>query len=157
MPMPGNKVAVDSLLLGGDLARHLGIHARAQRVEPGSHRLPRLAHARVVALQDGMHRVALQGRETQVAVQLAHQALDAVGPLGRRGGSVAHPHRPAADADDDSRPERRGERSEEHTSELQSQSNLVCRLLLEKKKNSIYRYSTLRSSLPCESEDCSTA
>src|SRR5688572_32407667 len=30
-----------------------------------------------------------------------------------------------------------GSRSEEHTSELQSQSNLVCRLLLEKKKNSI--------------------
>src|SRR5688572_32617856 len=28
-------------------------------------------------------------------------------------------------------------RSEEHTSELQSQSNLVCRLLLEKKKNHI--------------------
>src|SRR5205085_10297288 len=28
----------------------------------------------------------------------------------------------------------RAERSEEHTSELQSQSNLVCRLLLEKKK-----------------------
>src|SRR2546430_8314236 len=30
---------------------------------------------------------------------------------------------------------RAGARSEEHTSELQSQSNLVCRLLLEKKKN----------------------
>src|SRR2546430_8277904 len=28
-------------------------------------------------------------------------------------------------------------RSEEHTSELQSQSNLVCRLLLEKKKNKL--------------------
>src|SRR2546430_7643046 len=28
-------------------------------------------------------------------------------------------------------------RSEEHTSELQSQSNLVCRLLLEKKKHSV--------------------
>src|SRR2546427_8213625 len=28
----------------------------------------------------------------------------------------------------------RDKRSEEHTSELQSQSNLVCRLLLEKKK-----------------------
>src|SRR5205085_5878237 len=28
-------------------------------------------------------------------------------------------------------------RSEEHSSELQSQSNLVCRLLLEKKKNII--------------------
>src|SRR2546427_7040320 len=31
-------------------------------------------------------------------------------------------------------PDRRPSRSEEHTSELQSQSNLVCRLLLEKKK-----------------------
>src|SRR2546430_11473241 len=31
-----------------------------------------------------------------------------------------------------------GTRSEEHTSELQSQSNLVCRLLLEKKKNKEY-------------------
>src|SRR2546427_5606339 len=30
-------------------------------------------------------------------------------------------------------------RSEEHTSELQSQSNLVCRLLLEKKKNQTRR------------------
>src|SRR5256886_10369373 len=30
-----------------------------------------------------------------------------------------------------------GHRSEEHTSELQSQSNLVCRLLLEKKKKTI--------------------
>src|SRR2546427_5917742 len=29
-------------------------------------------------------------------------------------------------------------RSEEHTSELQSQSNLVCRLLLEKKKKKMY-------------------
>src|SRR5256885_12701236 len=29
------------------------------------------------------------------------------------------------------------ERSEEHTSELQSPCNLVCRLLLEKKKNSL--------------------
>src|SRR2546430_3478608 len=46
------------------------------------------------------------------------------------------------------------ERSEEHTSELQSQSNLVCRLLLEKKKKtkkhslspitSIVRISVLR-------------
>src|SRR5256885_2987573 len=34
-------------------------------------------------------------------------------------------------------------RSEEHTSELQSPCNLVCRLLLEKKKKK-YRISTLR-------------
>src|SRR2546430_11224028 len=33
-------------------------------------------------------------------------------------------------------PDRGASRSEEHTSELQSQSNLVCRLLLEKKKKS---------------------
>src|SRR2546430_8960252 len=40
-------------------------------------------------------------------------------------------------------------RSEEHTSELQSQSNLVCRLLLEKKK--IRRTDRLRtrSGQPC--------
>src|SRR2546427_4850750 len=31
------------------------------------------------------------------------------------------------------------QRSEEHTSELQSQSNLVCRLLLEKKKRIVAR------------------
>src|SRR2546430_7498050 len=31
-------------------------------------------------------------------------------------------------------------RSEEHTSELQSQSNLVCRLLLEKKKRILDKY-----------------
>src|SRR2546427_5032433 len=36
---------------------------------------------------------------------------------------------------DSRRARRASDRSEEHTSELQSQSNLVCRLLLEKKKN----------------------
>src|SRR2546430_7927222 len=34
-------------------------------------------------------------------------------------------------------------RSEEHTSELQSQSNLVCRLLLEKKKTNDVRNSNV--------------
>src|SRR2546430_11110255 len=34
-------------------------------------------------------------------------------------------------------------RSEEHTSELQSQSNLVCRLLLEKKKKNICQSSRI--------------
>src|SRR2546430_13523758 len=40
--------------------------------------------------------------------------------------------RPGSSSSDRHRP--RTPRSEEHTSELQSQSNLVCRLLLEKKK-----------------------
>src|SRR5205085_12437511 len=40
----------------------------------------------------------------------------------------------ARHAGDRPRSSRSSPRSEEHTSELQSQSNLVCRLLLEKKK-----------------------
>src|SRR3712207_645315 len=39
-------------------------------------------------------------------------------------------------------------RSEEHTSELQSRQYLVCRLLLEKKKNTLYQLSPL-STRPC--------
>src|SRR2546430_11754734 len=51
------------------------------------------------------------------------------------------PHSPAAPLQAQ---RRRRMRSEEHTSELQSQSNLVCRLLLEKKKNTPdRRYHTL--------------
>src|SRR2546430_6098077 len=38
-------------------------------------------------------------------------------------------------------PEDRWERSEEHTSELQSPCNLVCRLLLEKKRFQFRRWS----------------
>src|SRR5438477_9803345 len=38
-------------------------------------------------------------------------------------------------------------RSEEHTSELQSHVNLVCRLLLEKKKNIISSKSLIRLSI----------
>src|SRR2546430_3955966 len=49
-------------------------------------------------------------------------------------------------------------RSEEHTSELQSQSNLVCRLLLEKKKNLATRHSKTTSLLhicpPSEVASC---
>src|SRR2546430_6013282 len=51
-------------------------------------------------------------------------------PRGARPGTNVHP--PGGP------PGRRHCRSEEHTSELQSQSNLVCRLLLEKKKKYSY-------------------
>src|SRR3712207_7351874 len=64
---------------------------------------------------------------------------------GAVGGSVRHPALAEHRADVDDRPTRplgghrprraaRHERSEEHTSELQSRQYLVCRLLLEKKK-----------------------
>src|SRR2546430_12120388 len=52
------------------------------------------------------------------------------------GESPAATARRAARRSSDSLPGGRS-RSEEHTSELQSQSNLVCRLLLEKKKTKI--------------------
>src|SRR5688572_31229216 len=42
------------------------------------------------------------------------------------------------------RPGGRPGRSEEHTSELQSQSNLVCRLLLEKKKKQNKNHNIIR-------------
>src|SRR5689334_23404383 len=62
------------------------------------------------------HRRRLSARRT---VRTAHRPGDPAAPAADgRGG------RPHA-----------AERSEEHTSELQSQFHLVCRLLLEKKKN----------------------
>src|SRR5438270_6384820 len=56
--------------------------------------------------------------------------------------------------------ERHHMRSEEHTSELQSQSNLVCRLLLEKKKTQHRRPipdNSLQPSFPCCSADPAAA
>src|SRR2546427_8844154 len=55
------------------------------------------------------------------------------GPAGRARG--APPHRSAPSPAHRRHAGCRTSRSEEHTSELQSQSNLVCRLLLEKKKD----------------------
>src|SRR2546430_12937144 len=87
--------------------------------------------AEVTAIADGNagygHVVALPQRDSLVALPAAGIAGDQ-----------------AAAAIDGSCPSKSNvaERSEEHTSELQSQSNLVCRLLLEKKKisNTICRH-----------------
>src|SRR2546425_5260310 len=56
------------------------------------------------------------------AVPAAGLGAVGAGRADRRGGLGRHVHTP---------------RSEEHTSELQSLAYLVCRLLLEKKKNSV--------------------
>src|SRR5258706_9930505 len=45
------------------------------------------------------------------------------------------------------KPDLQPHRSEEHTSELQSLTNLVCRLLLEKKKNSLPNLLTVRNNI----------
>src|SRR5256885_6443342 len=60
---------------------------------------------------------------------------------------------PLGDLDLRARPAPERERSEEHTSELQSPCNLVCRLLLEKKKKRPRRYS---SRSPWEPRSIST-
>src|SRR2546430_2957590 len=57
------------------------------------------------------------------------------GPIGQRLGPAEMPDRSRCEAR--ASPRRWKYRSEEHTSELQSQSNLVCRLLLEKKKKKL--------------------
>src|SRR2546426_8826827 len=62
-------------------------------------------------------------------------AFDRIAPLGPMGETM----------DDRRTGERRiKDRSEEHTSELQSPCNLVCRLLLEKKKKTLPPYITRR-------------
>src|SRR5688572_31736711 len=63
-------------------------------------------------------------------------------PLGERGLSLSVGERQLVSF---ARAKETSCRSEEHTSELQSQSNLVCRLLLEKKKTKI---NTSQSPLP---------
>src|SRR5206468_6977725 len=70
-----------------------------------------------------------------------HRRRMALHPAGHRAGhqrlARGRDARRCADADDDGHRHRRRRataRSEEHTSELQSRSDLVCRLLLEKKK-----------------------
>src|SRR5688572_31450729 len=71
------------------------------------------------------------GKEEQLGASLWSTYSYSMGPWGGWGGSGYSIYPPNG-----SRIYAIG-RSEEHTSELQSQSNLVCRLLLEKKKKNI--------------------
>src|SRR2546427_1175825 len=76
---------------------------------------------------------------TEIYTLSLHDAL----PISRKGDGSSKPA--VSRSPSSSRPTRassrlgsgRKTRSEEHTSELQSQSNLVCRLLLEKKKRRV--------------------
>src|SRR3712207_7181989 len=75
---------------------------------------------------------------TEIYTLPLHDALPICSPARRRshGGSGRPSRRCSAGRRTGSRPPRsQTRRSEEHTSELQSRQYLVCRLLLEKKKN----------------------
>src|SRR5688572_31080032 len=97
---------------------------------PSSTLFPYTTLFRSAVLVDGGHLQELPGGVARRA--RAHHAAVAVGvplPEALRDDQVerAADHLAGSPAEDRFR-------SEEHTSELQSQSNLVCRLLLEKKK-----------------------
>src|SRR3712207_8662138 len=81
-----------------------------------------------------LFRSALVGELARVDLRVDQHAVGVVGEQrlragGERFGVVRDLRRHVAGI------ARRAERSEEHTSELQSRQYLVCRLLLEKKKN----------------------
>src|SRR5690349_23034512 len=65
---------------------------------------------------------------------------------GRAGDHVAAARRPAHAGRGGRRARRAAARSEEHTSELQSRRDLVCRLLLEKKKKKEIEDANIRTS-----------
>src|SRR5690606_40029347 len=71
-------------------------------------------------------------RRTAASLRKCHR-LDCAGTAGEKLEPGVQPVYPAP------RGPRADHRSEEHTSELQSRENLVCRLLLEKKKTSQHR------------------
>src|SRR5256886_7426392 len=112
-------------------------------------------------------------RSTRAAPRLGDRPDTAPRPVARASARATVPRRRArrcstALRDDVPRagPRRSAERSEEHTSELQSQSNLVCRLLLEKKKkNEIHlcrnsastHYSQTMPTLIIRSQTCPTS
>src|SRR5260370_19693457 len=79
---------------------------------------------------------------TEIYTLSLHDAL----PILRRRGGAFTLH-PRSDEESDGGDHRADHRSEEHTSELQSHLNLVCRLLLEKKKTThFYRQYALHGT-----------
>src|SRR2546422_6424285 len=94
------------------------------RRPPRSTLFPYTTLFRSEQLLDRLHRRDVDAREALVELDVIQQdlAVDLGVPCQMVGESLG------------GRDERSAERSEEHTSELQSRLHLVCRLLLEKKK-----------------------
>src|SRR5215475_1385970 len=117
--------------MGADLAPYSAGQARRQQA------YSRLARDRQRADVHSEHRLPMAGDSERPAAALDPARLLRSVELGRH--SRSHPSRSLCRMPRKSRA--RGlshrRRSEEHTSELQSRENLVCRLLLEKKKKII--------------------
>src|SRR5262249_61283651 len=93
---------------------------------------------------------------TEIYTLSLHDALPiyehgcGVRPGAARPEDVAGAHQPAAARNPHGSAGPIQKRSEEHTSELQSLTNLVCRLLLEKKKN---KHTIRRDTSRCEATE----
>src|SRR5690606_39735436 len=126
----------DVVPAGDDLAHAGDLHAEGVRDRV---RLdPRL-------LDREPHRL---GARTSIVARAERDALQLIGARADAGVDHRADRRELDDLDaddvarpiaDDTRLLRLAARSEEHTSELQSRENLVCRLLLEKKNNMLHR------------------
>src|SRR2546430_7680591 len=102
-----------------------------------------LALAVLVLTALGVSRTApAQSKVTEV---LIGSVLPLTGTFANYGQQYLWSAQTAEDIVNNDYPDLQVPRSEEHTSELQSQSNLVCRLLLEKKKKNIGPPSTSAS------------
>src|SRR5690349_22158163 len=97
--------------------------------EPDGHR-PAESWGRFAPRRDEVPGFALRGsRRAAASVQRTPRSVESAPP----GPEFASPFRSVPIVCEESAPDR----SEEHTSELQSRRDLVCRLLLEKKKKTL--------------------
>src|SRR6266478_5460520 len=108
----------------GDVPRDASVAAEAPRLI--KHRQARNRYVALASVGGGSRELKVTER------QVGLEGLPVLAPGLRVRLQVGH--FPPCLADFRARRRRVCKRSEEHTSELQSQSNLVCRLLLEKKK-----------------------
>src|SRR5438132_202250 len=88
--------------------------------------VPAPTESYTLSLHDALPICSARGRRRRRARRARRASRPGSSAAARASGGASGPRRPPAAADDP--------RSEEHTSELQSHSDLVCRLLLEKKK-----------------------
>src|SRR2546430_934760 len=117
---------------GAVLARQQGGEPGSVAAAPGAEHLPQLAGGLLQLTQRLVEQPQLiLARQRLQTAELFGHSLQA---RGRLAVGLCALHELRLDALLRIEPQTQVLRSEEHTSELQSQSNLVCRLLLEKKK-----------------------